>query len=62
VRRGCGGRRSLEWKFRETDAYFNAHSLSDRTLRFIRLATLLFQPVTGSVAVVVQPHPEHVLG
>lgn len=34
----------LEWKQKGTDAYFNAASLSDGTLRFICLATLLLQP------------------
>jgi predicted ATPase len=34
----------LEWLERGSDAYFNAFSLSDGTLRFICLATLLLQP------------------
>jgi predicted ATPase len=34
----------LEWRQNGTDAYFNAASLSDGTLRFICLATLLLQP------------------
>lgn len=34
----------LEWRHRDSDAYFDAHSLSDGTLRFICLATLLLQP------------------
>jgi len=34
----------LEWKHRKSDAYFNASSLSDGTLRFMCLATLLLQP------------------
>jgi len=34
----------LEWKERGCDAYFNATSLSDGSLRFICLATLLMQP------------------
>ena len=34
----------LEWRERGSDAYFNASSLSDGTLRFICLATLLLQP------------------
>jgi predicted ATPase len=34
----------LEWKEKGADTYFNAHSLSDGTLRFICLATLLLQP------------------
>jgi predicted ATPase len=34
----------LEWRHRGSDAYFDASSLSDGTLRFICLATLLLQP------------------
>lgn len=34
----------LEWRQRGSDAYFDAYSLSDGTLRFICLATLLLQP------------------
>jgi predicted ATPase len=34
----------LEWKEKGSDAYFNAASLSDGTLRFMCLAALLLQP------------------
>jgi predicted ATPase len=34
----------LRWKHEGTDAYFDANDLSDGTLRFICLATLLLQP------------------
>ena len=34
----------LEWQEKNSDAYFDAHSLSDGTLRFICLVTLLLQP------------------
>ncbi|MEW6534395.1 MAG: AAA family ATPase [Candidatus Auribacterota bacterium] len=34
----------LAWKQKGTDQYFNAHHLSDGTLRFICLTTLLMQP------------------
>lgn len=34
----------LEWKEKNSDAYFDAHSFSDGTLRFICIATLLLQP------------------
>jgi predicted ATPase len=34
----------LEWMEKGSDAYFNASALSDGTLRFICLATLLLQP------------------
>lgn len=33
----------LEWQERDSDVYFDAHALSDGTLRFICLATLLLQ-------------------
>ena len=34
----------LEWRHQRSDAYFDASSLSDGTLRFVALATLLLQP------------------
>ncbi|MFL6290719.1 MAG: AAA family ATPase, partial [Thermoanaerobaculia bacterium] len=34
----------LEWQERGSDSYFNADALSDGTIRFICLATLLLQP------------------
>jgi predicted ATPase len=34
----------LEWREQGSDSYFNAHQLSDGTLRFICLVTLLLQP------------------
>ena len=34
----------LEWSERGSDTYYNAHSLSDGTLRFVSLVTLLLQP------------------
>lgn len=34
----------LEWQHIGSDSYFNAHTFSDGTLRFICLATLLLQP------------------
>jgi predicted ATPase len=34
----------LEWRERGSDDYFDGHSLSDGTLRFMCLATLLLQP------------------
>jgi len=34
----------LEWKEKESDVYMNASALSDGTLRFICLTTLLMQP------------------
>ncbi len=40
---------SLEWKHQETDAYFDASSLSDGSLRFMALATLLLQPLSFDI-------------
>jgi len=45
----------LEWTEVGSDAYFNAHSLSDGTLRFICLATLLLQPVPPALVLVDEP-------
>ncbi len=45
----------LEWAERGSDAYFNAHALSDGTLRFICLATLLLQPELPSVVLLDEP-------
>ncbi len=45
----------LEWKERGSDTYFNAHALSDGTLRFICLATLLLQPELPSVILLDEP-------
>ncbi len=45
----------LEWSEVGTDAYFNAHSFSDGTLRFICLATLLLQPVLPSTILLDEP-------
>lgn len=45
----------LEWKHIGTDAYFNVSSLSDGTLRFICLATLLLQPNPPSIIIIDEP-------
>jgi predicted ATPase len=45
----------LEWSEAGSDAYFNAHSLSDGTLRFMCLATLLLQPSPPSTIVIDEP-------
>jgi predicted ATPase len=45
----------LEWKEKGSDAYFNAASLSDGTLRFICLATLLLQPDLPSLVLLDEP-------
>lgn len=45
----------LEWKEKGSDAYFTASSLSDGTLRFICLATLLLQPDLPAVILLDEP-------
>ncbi len=45
----------LEWKEKGSDAYFNASSLSDGTLRFICLAALLLQPELPAVLLLDEP-------
>ena len=45
----------LEWKEKGSDAYFNASSLSDGTLRFLCLATLLLQPKLPTVVLLDEP-------
>jgi predicted ATPase len=45
----------LEWKEKGSDAYFNASSLSDGTLRFLCLATLLLQPELPAVVLLDEP-------
>jgi predicted ATPase len=45
----------LEWKEKGSDRYFNAHALSDGTLRFICLTTLLLQPVVPPVILLDEP-------
>lgn len=48
----------LEWSQRDSDAYFDAHALSDGTLRFICLATLLLQPTALRPSLVIVDEPE----
>ena len=45
----------LEWKEKGSEAYFNAKHLSDGTLRFIALATLLLQPEAPQVIIIDEP-------
>ncbi len=45
----------LRWEHGGTDAYFDASSLSDGTLRFMALTTLLLQPNKPSVIVLDEP-------
>ena len=48
----------LEWRHKGSDAYFNAASLSDGTLRFIALTTLLLQPPSLRPSVILLDEPE----
>ncbi len=48
----------LEWRHRASDAYFAASSLSDGSLRFIALATVLLQPVFLRPSVILLDEPE----
>lgn len=48
----------LEWRHQGSDAYFDASSLSDGTLRFIALATLLLQPESYRPSVILVDEPE----
>ena len=48
----------LEWQHVGSDAYFDASSLSDGTLRFIVLATLLLQPASLRPSVILLDEPE----
>lgn len=48
----------LAWKHKNSDQYFGAAALSDGSLRFITLATLLLQPVQYRPSVIVVDEPE----
>jgi predicted ATPase len=48
----------LEWRHKNSDAYFDANSLSDGTLRFIALATLFLQPEIYRPSVILVDEPE----
>jgi predicted ATPase len=45
----------LEWQEVGSDSYFDAHALSDGTLRFVCLATLLLQPVPPTTILIDEP-------
>jgi predicted ATPase len=45
----------LEWRQKGSEAYFDAYSLSDGTLRFICLATLLLQPDPPALILLDEP-------
>ena len=48
----------LEWRHRGSDAYFDSSSLSDGTLRFMALATLLLQPSSLRPSIIIMDEPE----
>ena len=48
----------LEWSHMGTDAYFDASSISDGTLRFIALATLFLQPQIFRPSLILVDEPE----
>lgn len=48
----------LEWRQLGSDAYFNASALSDGTLRFMALTTLLMQPESLRPSVILLDEPE----
>ena len=48
----------LEWRHKRSEAYFDASSLSDGTLRFMALATLLLQPDSLRPSVILVDEPE----
>ena len=48
----------LAWKHKKSDQYFGVSSLSDGTLRFITLATLLLQPDRYRPSVILVDEPE----
>ncbi len=48
----------LEWRHKDSDKYFNASSLSDGTLRFIALSTLLLQPEEKLPKTILLDEPE----
>ena len=48
----------IEWLHKGSEAYFDAASLSDGSLRFIALATLLLQPVSHRPSVILLDEPE----
>ena len=48
----------LEWKHKNSDAFFDASSLSDGTLRFMSQATLFLQPDAYRPSVILVDEPE----
>ena len=48
----------LEWRHKKSEAYFDASSLSDGSLRFIALATLFLQPEPLRPSIILLDEPE----
>lgn len=48
----------LEWRHKDSDEYFDVSSISDGTLRFIALATLLLQPMELRPEIILIDEPE----
>ena len=48
----------LEWRHKESDAYFDVSSFSDGSLRFLALATLLLQPEELKPSIILLDEPE----
>jgi predicted ATPase len=48
----------LEWRHKDSDAYYDVSSLSDGTLRFIALVTLFLQPDAYRPSVILVDEPE----
>ena len=48
----------LEWREKGSDSYFDANALSDGTLRFMSLATLLLQPADYMPSTILLDEPE----
>ena len=48
----------LQWRHRDSDADFDAAALSDGTLRFVALATLLLQPRDTRPSIILLDEPE----
>lgn len=53
-----GGNISLRWKAAGSEELFGAHQLSDGTLRFIALTTLLLQPPENAPMTIILDEPE----
>ena len=52
------GKIRLQWRHRGSDAYFDASSFSDGSLRFVALATLFLQPEELRPSVILVDEPE----